>query len=139
MARSMDERVAVSNEEEDREEEKGEEDGDDEECDRAACIEPNPLLCSVFLSSPPLLSSAFDTATTSSRYRSANRRFNRSKSTSAIRHVPPAIVIASGWAPPIPPHPAVTHSRPERSPPNRWRPHSANVSYVPCKMPCVPM
>ena len=55
---------------------------------------------------------------------------------------PGAIVTAKGWAPPIPPHPAVTHSRPARSPPSSAkcdRPTWANVSYVPWRMPWVPM
>ena len=48
-------------------------------------------------------------------------------------------VTASGWAPPIPPSPAVTTSRPASEPPKRLRAIAANVSYVPWRIPCVPM
>ena len=41
---------------------------------------------------------------------------------------PSSIVIASGCAPPIPPSPAVTTSRPASVPPNRLRAAAANVS-----------
>jgi hypothetical protein len=51
-------------------------------------------------------------------------------STSAIRQVPPLRVTASGWAPPMPPHPAVTHELAgERAAEVRRRAaHSAKVS-----------
>ena len=48
-------------------------------------------------------------------------------------------VAATGWAPRIPPGPPVTTSRPARSPSKCFRPAAANVSYVPCRMPWVPM
>ena len=41
--------------------------------------------------------------------------------------------------PPIPPSPAVSTTRPRSVPPKCWRASSANVSYVPWRMPWVPM
>ena len=41
---------------------------------------------------------------------------------------PPAIVTASGWAPPIPPSPAVSVIVPSSEPPKRLAPTAANVS-----------
>jgi hypothetical protein len=52
---------------------------------------------------------------------------------------PPFIVTASGCAPPIPPSPPVSVTVPCSVSPNRWCAHSASVSYVPCRIPCVPM
>ena len=49
------------------------------------------------------------------------------------------IVTASGWAPPMPPRPAVSTTRPRSVPPKCWRASSANVSYVPWRIPWVPM
>ena len=43
------------------------------------------------------------------------------------------------YAPPIPPSPPERMSRPVRLPPKCVRPAAANVSYVPCRIPCVPM
>ena len=52
----------------------------------------------------------------------------------------PAIVAASGWAPPMPPRPAVSTVRPLRSgEPKCFSPAAANVWNVPCRIPCVPM
>ena len=49
------------------------------------------------------------------------------------------MLAASGWAPPIPPSPAVSTMRPASEPP-KWRPaHSPKVSKVPWTMPCEPM
>ena len=42
------------------------------------------------------------------------------------RAAPPFIVMASGWAPPIPPSPAVTVSRPRSEPP-KWRRATAKL------------
>ncbi len=63
----------------------------------------------------------------------------RSGSTSATSATAPAIVAASGWAPPIPPRPAVTTRRPDRSLPNSFCPAAAKVSNVPCTIPWLPM
>ena len=41
---------------------------------------------------------------------------------------PPFIVTASGWAPPIPPSPAVSVIVPDSVPPNRLAATAANVS-----------
>ena len=60
-------------------------------------------------------------------------------STSTHSAVPPSIVIESGWAPPMPPSPAVTTSRPASVPSKRFRAAAANVSYVPWRMPWEPM
>ncbi len=51
----------------------------------------------------------------------------------------PFIAAASGWAPPIPPSPADTNTRPSRLPPNFRPATDASVSNVPWRMPCVPM
>src|ERR1019366_4199516 len=49
------------------------------------------------------------------------------------------MVTASGCAPPIPPQPPVKVSVPASVPPNLFAATAANVSYVPCRIPCVPM
>ena len=49
------------------------------------------------------------------------------------------MVTASGCAPPIPPQPAVSVSVPASVPPKRLAATAANVSYVPWRMPWVPM
>ncbi|MDB5065048.1 MAG: hypothetical protein JWM18_1482, partial [Chloroflexi bacterium] len=46
---------------------------------------------------------------------------------------------ASGWAPPIPPIPAVSTSRPRRLPPKRCYATAAKVTQVPWRIPWVPM
>ena len=52
----------------------------------------------------------------------------------------PAIVAASGCAPPIPPRPAVRIVFPLRSgEPKCFSPAAANVWYVPWRIPWVPM
>ena len=56
-----------------------------------------------------------------------------------LAHSPPFMVTARGWAPPMPPRPAVTRTCPAMSAPPRWRAASAKVSKVPCPMPWVPM
>jgi hypothetical protein len=63
----------------------------------------------------------------------------RDSSTSNASMTAPCIVAASGCAPPIPPSPAVTTSRPDSVPPKCRRATAPNVSYVPCTMPCDPM
>ncbi len=63
----------------------------------------------------------------------------RARSTSTATHTPPAILTASGCAPPIPPRPAVRTICPASDPPAVRAPAAANVSNVPCRMPCVPM
>jgi hypothetical protein len=75
----------------------------------------------------------------SSRYAVSIRRSMRCRSTSTQSAQPSFIVTASGCAPPIPPSPAVTTSLPRSEPPNRCRASAANVSYVPCRIPWVPM
>ena len=52
---------------------------------------------------------------------------------------PPFIVTASGCAPPMPPHPPVRVSVPASDSRPSDVATAANVSYVPCRMPCVPM
>ena len=52
----------------------------------------------------------------------------RLRSTSTHNATPPFIVMASGWAPPIPPNPAVTVIVPASDPPNRRRAISAKHS-----------
>jgi hypothetical protein len=52
---------------------------------------------------------------------------------------PSFIVTDNGWAPPIPPRPAVTVMVPRSVPPNLRRAISAKHSYVPCRIPWVPM
>ena len=47
------------------------------------------------------------------------RRSMRRRSTSTQSAQPPFIVTASGWAPPIPPSPAVSTRRPASEPP-KW-------------------
>ncbi len=69
----------------------------------------------------------------------SSRRRARSGSTSMQMATPSFMVTASGWAPPMPPRPAVSVTRPRSVPPKCWRASSANVSYVPWRMPCVPM
>jgi hypothetical protein len=44
-----------------------------------------------------------------------------------------------GCAPPIPPRPALSTNFPLREPPKSLRAASANVSYVPCTIPCEPI
>jgi hypothetical protein len=58
---------------------------------------------------------------------------------SMIKQTPSFMVTASGCAPPMPPQPAVSVSVPASVPPKRLAATAAKVSYVPCKMPCVPM
>jgi len=58
---------------------------------------------------------------------------------SMIRQTPSFMVTASGCAPPMPPQPAVSVSVPARVPLKRLAATAANVSYVPWRMPCVPM
>ena len=52
---------------------------------------------------------------------------------------PSFMVTASGWAPPMPPRPAVTVMVPASVPPNRLSATAAKVSKVPWRMPWVPM
>ncbi len=52
---------------------------------------------------------------------------------------PPFMVTASGCAPPMPPRPAVRVTVPARLPPKRLAATAAKVSYVPWRMPWVPM
>jgi hypothetical protein len=75
----------------------------------------------------------------SSRKPVSRRRWMCSGSTSMQRATPSFMVIASGWAPPMPPRPAVRHTLPLRVPPKLCSARAAKVSYVPCKMPWVPM
>ena len=56
------------------------------------------------------------------------RRSIRCRSTSTHSAQPSFMVTASGCAPPIPPSPAVTTSRPFSVPPKRLRATAANVS-----------
>ena len=63
-----------------------------------------------------------------SRYPVRSRISIREGWHSTAMHEAPAIVAASGWAPPIPPSPAVRIQRPFRLPPKCWRPISAKVS-----------
>ena len=66
----------------------------------------------------------------------ATRRSIRVGSTSMQRVAAPAIVAASGCAPPIPPRPAVRIVRPERSAdPKCFSPAAAKVWYVPWRIP----
>ena len=51
----------------------------------------------------------------------------RSGSTSTINDTPSFIVTAKGWAPPIPPSPAVSVSLPFRLPPNFCSAMATNV------------
>ena len=75
----------------------------------------------------------------SSRYPSATRRSTRAGSTSTHSATPPFMVTASGWAPPIPPSPPVSTTRPRNDPPKWASATAANVWNVPCRIPCVPM
>ena len=52
----------------------------------------------------------------------------REGSHSTTRATPPFMVIASGWAPPMPPSPAVTVSVPASDPPKRCDATAAKVS-----------
>src|SRR3954464_11350393 len=47
------------------------------------------------------------------------------RSTSATRQTPSFMVTASGWAPPMPPSPPATVSRPATAPPKPWGGRSA--------------
>jgi hypothetical protein len=67
------------------------------------------------------------------------RRSSRVSSTSTTITAPSFIVTANGCAPPMPPAPPVSVNVPASVPPNRLRATAPNVSYVPCRMPCVPM
>ena len=67
------------------------------------------------------------------------RRVIRVWSTSMQIATPSFMVTASGCAPPMPPRPAVSVIVPASVPPNRLSATAANVSNVPCRMPCVPM
>ena len=67
------------------------------------------------------------------------RRVIRVWSTSTQIATPSFMVTASGCAPPIPPSPAVRVIVPARVPPKRLSATAANVSNVPCRIPCVPM
>jgi len=49
------------------------------------------------------------------------------------------MVTASGWAPPMPPSPAVTVTVPASVPPKRLAAMAAKHSYVPWRIPWVPM
>ena len=52
---------------------------------------------------------------------------------------PSFMVTASGWAPPMPPSPAVSVIVPASVPPKDLSATAANVSKVPWRMPWVPM
>ena len=67
------------------------------------------------------------------------RREMRDWSTSTHTHTPSFIVTASGWAPPMPPSPAVNVMVPASVPSNFLAAMAPNVSYVPWRMPWVPM
>ena len=67
------------------------------------------------------------------------RRSIRERSHSMQIATPSFMVTASGCAPPMPPRPAVRVIVPAKLPPNRFRATAPNVSYVPCRMPWVPM
>jgi hypothetical protein len=67
------------------------------------------------------------------------RRAIRDGSQSMQIATPPFMVTASGWAPPMPPSPAVSVMVPASEPPNRFAATAANVSYVPWRIPRVPM
>ncbi len=62
-----------------------------------------------------------------------------SLSTSAIMATPSFMVTAKGWAPPIPPRPAVKTNFPLRDPPKCVLATEARVSNVPWRIPWVPM
>lgn len=67
------------------------------------------------------------------------RRSMRVSSTSTQIATPSFIVTARGWAPPMPPTPAVRVIVPARVPLNFLRATAPKVSYVPWTMPCEPM
>ena len=67
------------------------------------------------------------------------RRVIRVWSTSMQIATPSFMVTASGCAPPMPPSPAVRVMVPASVPPNFLSAIAANVSNVPCRIPCVPM
>ena len=67
------------------------------------------------------------------------RRVIRDWSTSTQIATPSFIVTARGWAPPMPPSPAVSVIVPASVPPKRLSATAANVSKVPWRMPWVPM
>ena len=67
------------------------------------------------------------------------RRVIRVWSTSMQIATPSFMVTASGCAPPMPPSPAVSVMVPASVPPKRLSATAANVSKVPCRIPCVPM
>ena len=67
------------------------------------------------------------------------RRVIRAWSHSMQIATPSFMVTASGWAPPMPPRPAVSVIVPARVPPNLLSATAAKVSKVPCRMPWVPM
>jgi hypothetical protein len=69
------------------------------------------------------------------------RRVIRDWSHSTQSTTPSFIVTASGWAPPIPPSPAVSVIVPRSEPSGRARDRAtaAKVSKVPWRIPCVPM
>ena len=56
------------------------------------------------------------------------RRSMRESSTSITIATPPFMVTASGWAPPMPPRPAVRVIVPARVPPNDFAATAAKVS-----------
>ena len=76
---------------------------------------------------------------TISQYRVAIRRSILDLSTSTAIITASLNVAARGWAPPMPPSPAVSTSLPLRLPPKCLRAAAAKVSYVPCNIPWVPM
>ena len=63
-----------------------------------------------------------------SRYPYSIRRAIRDGSQSMTMATPPFMVTASGWAPPMPPSPAVSVIVPASDPPNRLAATAANVS-----------
>ena len=67
------------------------------------------------------------------------RRVIRAWSHSMQIATPSFMVTASGWAPPMPPRPAVSVMVPARVPPKRLSATAAKVSKVPWRMPWVPM
>ena len=67
------------------------------------------------------------------------RRWIRDWSHSMQITTPSFMVTASGWAPPMPPRPAVTVMVPASVPPNLLSATAANVSKVPWRIPWVPM
>ena len=63
-----------------------------------------------------------------STYPSLSLRSMRSRSISTKSPTPPLSVTASGWAPPMPPSPAESTSRPASVPPKCVRAQAPNVS-----------